>query len=252
MLKVLQPPLLDKLRFATCLLFHVHPLNPICHLPPSLSLSQADVLWVDTGKTLSISLRSLYPLPHVFLPSSLPPLAIPAVLEGLQSTFQGEGQWFPLDVQLLWKHLLQKKVGWRAGLSSHCAWSGSLPPQLHARFTGSPSATRPGRVDLYFDPGGERRVVDTLAREGYHLRVAPAATPPPAEACCLATSGDDTQSSSSVETGDSTATGLSTNCLPPAVANDSLPGEFPRACRLVASPWQKLQQLACQLDGHEI
>ena len=68
------------------------------------------MLWIDTGKSLSVSLCSLRSVPPSLLPSSLPPLAIPCALEGLQSTFHGEGKWFPLDIQLLWKYLLQKKV----------------------------------------------------------------------------------------------------------------------------------------------
>lgn len=95
-------------------------------------------------------------------------------------------------------------------------------------------------MDLYFDPSGERRVVDTLAREGYHLSVVPTATPP--EAGCLATSIGDTQSSSSAERGDR---GLS-------VLRDPLPDRFVRACCLAPSPWRRMQQLACGLDDHEI
>lgn len=128
--KVLQLPLLDRLRFVNA--FSSVNVYPPIHLP---SPSQANVLWLDTGKTLSVSLRSLHPLPHIFLPSSLPPLAIPAVLEGLHSTFQGEGRWFPLDVQLLWKHLLQKKVynleGWLAQPLRQ------PPPPVHSSMPGS-------------------------------------------------------------------------------------------------------------------
>ena len=73
------------------------------------SLFKATVLFVDTGKSQMVSCQHLCSLPSSLSLTSVPPLAIPCRLHGVHSTFSA-GEWYFLDNQLLWKHLMKKKV----------------------------------------------------------------------------------------------------------------------------------------------
>lgn len=114
--------------------------------------NQASVLWVDTGTTHTVPTDLLYALPAELAISAIPPFAIPCRLHGIESTY-GDGQnWFPLDCQLLWKHLLHK--------------------QVFANFVKSPAAQfqpRLGSVKLYYDSSGLESVAATLSKEGCNV-----------------------------------------------------------------------------------
>ena len=72
---------------------------------------QAVILLVDTGATLSeVSVKQLYTLPPSLQLGVVPPLSIPTAIHGLVSTLNDGEDWFPLDKQLLWKHLRHKVV----------------------------------------------------------------------------------------------------------------------------------------------
>ena len=71
---------------------------------------QAVVFLVDSGVLKkAVPMGDLLELPSAAHPSAIPPLAIPCSLHGIESVSEGDG-WFPLDVQLLWKHLYHKQV----------------------------------------------------------------------------------------------------------------------------------------------
>lgn len=76
--------------------------------PPPTPI-QASVLFIDTGLSQMVSCSGLYSLPPAISLLNVPPLAMPCRLSGVQSTFAG-GQWYFLDNQQLWKHLMKKKV----------------------------------------------------------------------------------------------------------------------------------------------
>ena len=72
--------------------------------------SQVELLWVDTGRSQHLPLSHLFSLPPQLSISVIPPLSIPTQLGAVVST-HGDGQnWFPLDNQLLWKHIHHKTV----------------------------------------------------------------------------------------------------------------------------------------------
>ena len=72
--------------------------------------SQVELLWVDTGRSQHLPLSHLFSLPSQLSISVIPPLSIPTQLGAVVST-HGDGQnWFPLDNQLLWKHIHHKTV----------------------------------------------------------------------------------------------------------------------------------------------
>ena len=54
---------------------------------------------------------NLLELPTVVHPSVVPPLATPCSLHGIECVNEEEG-WFPLDIQLLWKHLYNQQVSY--------------------------------------------------------------------------------------------------------------------------------------------
>lgn len=74
--------------------------------PPPM---QASVVFIDTGLSQMVACSQLYSLPPALSLLNVPPLAMPCRLGGVQSTFAG-GNWYFLDNQQLWKHLMEKKV----------------------------------------------------------------------------------------------------------------------------------------------
>lgn len=69
-----------------------------------------DVLYVDTGETRVVPQEHVYILPSNAAIQLVPPLAIPCAMNGIVSTHCNGDSWFPLDIQLLWKHLYRKTV----------------------------------------------------------------------------------------------------------------------------------------------
>ena len=76
---------------------------------------QATLSLIDSGvERRDVPFDNLLQLPSPVHPSNIAPLATPCSLHGIECINEGEG-WFPLDIQLLWKHLYHKKVCGRVG-----------------------------------------------------------------------------------------------------------------------------------------
>ncbi|XP_064396671.1 uncharacterized protein LOC135343630 [Halichondria panicea] len=118
--------------------------------PHYIGQPQARLELIDCGSTMhSVSLRNLYKLPHGLRVGVVPPLALPTAIDGLYSTFNHGEEWFPLDKQLLWKHLRHKMV--------------------FAKVTRKPSGLQVGVVDIYYDRVGKNRVTNLLLTKGLYL-----------------------------------------------------------------------------------